>query len=171
MDWKLELVAIPVTDVDRAKAFYVDNVGFNADYDQTVSDEIRFVQLTPPGSACSIALGKGLTEAEPGSVKGLQLVVDGAGVQYGLDAARLPIWFATACDSSARSLAASWWRNVLSTGDRSTPQALTLAGDAIDPSNSVRLGLDGRPLARDRCCAFAFALAFDQHAPQDLARG
>ena len=78
MDWKLELVAIPVTDVDRAKAFYVDDVGFNADYDQTVSDEIRFVQLTPPGSSCSIALGKGLTEAEPGSVKGLQLVVDDA---------------------------------------------------------------------------------------------
>ncbi len=78
MDWKLELVAIPVTDVDRAKAFYVDNVGFNADYDHTVSDEIRFVQLTPPGSACSIALGKGLTEAEPGSVKGMQLVVDDA---------------------------------------------------------------------------------------------
>ncbi|MGO9889792.1 MAG: glyoxalase superfamily protein [Solirubrobacteraceae bacterium] len=78
MDWKLELVAIPVTDVDRAKAFYVDNVGFNADYDHTVSDEIRFVQLTPPGSACSIALGKGLTEAETGSVKGMQLVVDDA---------------------------------------------------------------------------------------------
>jgi predicted enzyme related to lactoylglutathione lyase len=78
VDWKLELVAIPVTHVDRAKAFYVDNVGFNADYDHTVSDEIRFVQLTPPGSACSIALGKGLTEAEPGSVKGMQLVVDDA---------------------------------------------------------------------------------------------
>jgi predicted enzyme related to lactoylglutathione lyase len=78
MDWKLELVAIPVTDVDRAKAFYVDKVGFNADYDQTVSEEIRFVQLTPPGSACSIALGKGLTEAEPGSVRGMQLVVDDA---------------------------------------------------------------------------------------------
>lgn len=78
MDWKLELVAIPVTDVDRAKAFYVDNVGFNADYDHTVSDEIRFIQLTPPGSACSIALGKGLTEAEPGSVRGMQLVVDDA---------------------------------------------------------------------------------------------
>jgi predicted enzyme related to lactoylglutathione lyase len=75
VDWKLELVAIPVTDVDRAKAFYVDQVGFNADYDQTVSDEIRFIQLTPPGSACSIALGKGLTDAEPGSVRGMQLVV------------------------------------------------------------------------------------------------
>jgi predicted enzyme related to lactoylglutathione lyase len=75
MDWKLELVAIPVSDVDRAKAFYAEKVGFNADHDQTVSDEIRFVQLTPPGSACSIALGKGLVDAPPGSAKGLQLVV------------------------------------------------------------------------------------------------
>lgn len=75
MDFKLELVAVPVTDVDRAKAFYVDQAGFNADHDHTVSDEIRFVQLTPPGSACSIAIGKGITEAEPGSVVGLQLVV------------------------------------------------------------------------------------------------
>jgi catechol 2,3-dioxygenase-like lactoylglutathione lyase family enzyme len=75
MDMKLELVAIPVSDVDRAKAFYVDKVGFNADHDHTVSDAIRFVQLTPPGSACSIALGKGLTQAKPGSVEGLQLVV------------------------------------------------------------------------------------------------
>jgi catechol 2,3-dioxygenase-like lactoylglutathione lyase family enzyme len=74
VDWKLELVAVPVADVDRAKAFYVQ-VGFNADHDHTVSDEIRFVQLTPPGSACSIALGKGLVDAEPGSVAGLQLVV------------------------------------------------------------------------------------------------
>jgi predicted enzyme related to lactoylglutathione lyase len=75
MDMKLELVAVPVTDVDRAKAFYTDKAGFNADHDYTVSDEIRFVQLTPPGSACSIAIGKGLTEAAPGSVVGLQLVV------------------------------------------------------------------------------------------------
>jgi predicted enzyme related to lactoylglutathione lyase len=75
MDWKLELVAIPVTDVDRAKAFYTDQVGFNADHDHAVSDEIRFVQLTPPGSACSIALGKGITDAAPGSVQGVQLVV------------------------------------------------------------------------------------------------
>jgi predicted enzyme related to lactoylglutathione lyase len=75
MDFKLELVTIPVSDVDRAKAFYVDNCGFNADHDHTVSDEIRFVQLTPPGSACSIALGKGLVDAEPGSVKGVQMVV------------------------------------------------------------------------------------------------
>ncbi|MDQ1383376.1 MAG: hypothetical protein QOG65_755 [Actinomycetota bacterium] len=75
MDWKLELVAIPVTDVDRAKTFYVDQVGFVADHDHTVSDEMRFVQLTPSGSACSIAIGRGITDAEPGSVRGMQLVV------------------------------------------------------------------------------------------------
>src|SRR5215831_296045 len=75
MDMKLELVAIPVSDVDRAKAFYTERVGFNADYDQRVSDEVRFVQLTPPGSACSIALGNGIVTGEPGSVKGLQMVV------------------------------------------------------------------------------------------------
>ena len=75
MDWKLELVVIPVSDVDRAKAFYTEKVGFNADHDHTVSEEIRFVQLTPPGSACSIAFGKGIVEGTPGSVKGLQVVV------------------------------------------------------------------------------------------------
>ncbi len=75
MDWKLELVAVPVTDVDRAKSFYADKVGFNADHDHRVSDEIRFVQLTPPGSACSIALGTGITDAKPGAARGLQLVV------------------------------------------------------------------------------------------------
>ena len=75
MDWKLELVAVPVSDVDRAKAFYTDKVGFDADHDHRVSDEVRFVQLTPPGSACSIALGLGITDAAPGSVRGLQLVV------------------------------------------------------------------------------------------------
>jgi catechol 2,3-dioxygenase-like lactoylglutathione lyase family enzyme len=75
MDWKLELVAVPVSDVDRAKAFYVDKVGFNADHDHTVSDEMRFVQLTPPGSACSIAFGKGIVDSQPGSARGLQLVV------------------------------------------------------------------------------------------------
>ena len=75
MDWKLELVAVPVTDVDRAKSFYADKVGFNADHDHRVSDEIRFVQLTPPGSACSIALGTGITDAQPGAVRGLQMVV------------------------------------------------------------------------------------------------
>jgi catechol 2,3-dioxygenase-like lactoylglutathione lyase family enzyme len=76
MDWKLELVAVPVSDVDRAKAFYVDKAGFNADHDHEVSDEIRFVQLTPPGSACSIALGRGIVDTPPGSAQGLQLVVD-----------------------------------------------------------------------------------------------
>ena len=75
MDFRLELVAVPVADVDRAKAFYTEQAGFNADHDHTVSDEIRFVQLTPPGSACSIALGKGIVDTEPGSAKGLQLVV------------------------------------------------------------------------------------------------
>jgi len=79
MDFKLELVAIPVSDVDRAKAFYTEKAGFHADHDHTVSDEIRFVQLTPPGSACSIALGRGLLDAEPGSVQGLQLVVTDIG--------------------------------------------------------------------------------------------
>ena len=78
MDIKLELVTLPVSDVDRAKAFYVEQVGFNADHDHRVTDEIRFVQLTPPGSACSIAIGTGLTDAEPGSVKGMQVVVDSA---------------------------------------------------------------------------------------------
>jgi catechol 2,3-dioxygenase-like lactoylglutathione lyase family enzyme len=75
MDYKLELVAVPVSDVDRAKAFYVDQAGFNPDHDHVVSDDVRFVQLTPPGSACSIAIGKGVVNTEPGSVQGLQLVV------------------------------------------------------------------------------------------------
>jgi catechol 2,3-dioxygenase-like lactoylglutathione lyase family enzyme len=76
MDYKLELVAVPVSDVDRAKAFYADKAGFNADHDHRVNEDLRFVQLTPPGSACSIVLGTGITEAEPGSVQGLQLVVN-----------------------------------------------------------------------------------------------
>ena len=75
MDWKLELVGIPVSDVDRAKAFYTEQAGFNADHDHKVSDEVRFVQLTPPGSACSIAIGTGMSDAAPGSVKSMQLVV------------------------------------------------------------------------------------------------
>jgi catechol 2,3-dioxygenase-like lactoylglutathione lyase family enzyme len=78
MDYRLELVAVPVSDVDRAKAFYVDQVGFNPDHDHTVNEDLRFVQLTPPGSACSITIGKGVTDAEPGSVRGLQVVVDDA---------------------------------------------------------------------------------------------
>jgi predicted enzyme related to lactoylglutathione lyase len=75
VDWRLELVQVPVSDVDRAKAFYTEKAGFNADQDHKVSDELRFVQLTPPGSDCSIALGTGLSGMEPGSVQGLQLVV------------------------------------------------------------------------------------------------
>jgi predicted enzyme related to lactoylglutathione lyase len=75
MDWKIELVNIPVSDVDRAKAFYVDQVGFNADQDHTLDDGTRFVQLTPPGSACSISIGVNLSDAPPGSVKGVQIVV------------------------------------------------------------------------------------------------
>ena len=75
MDFKLELIGVPVSDVDRAKAFYVDQAGFNLDHDHAVSDDIRFVQLTPPGSACSIAIGKGLTQLAPGALDNLQVVV------------------------------------------------------------------------------------------------
>jgi catechol 2,3-dioxygenase-like lactoylglutathione lyase family enzyme len=75
MDWKLELVAIPVSDVDRAKSFYTEKAGFNADHDYTVSEDVRFVQLTPPGSACSIVIGKGIVDTEPGSVQGMQMTV------------------------------------------------------------------------------------------------
>ncbi|GAA1060152.1 glyoxalase superfamily protein [Agromyces bracchium] len=76
MDWKIELIHVPVTDVDRAKAFYVDKLGFNADHDQRVSDDLRFVQLTPPGSACSIAFGEGLGNTlEPGSLDVIQVVI------------------------------------------------------------------------------------------------
>ena len=76
MDFKLELVAVPVSDVDRAKAFYTEQAGFNADHDHQVTDELRFVQLTPPGSACSIAIGTGTGDTRaPGSAQGLQLVV------------------------------------------------------------------------------------------------
>jgi catechol 2,3-dioxygenase-like lactoylglutathione lyase family enzyme len=78
MDWKIELVAIPVSDVDRAKAFYVDQVGFNADHDHRVHEGLRFVQLTPPGSACSVVLGLGVTDMPPGSQKGVQMVVGDA---------------------------------------------------------------------------------------------
>jgi catechol 2,3-dioxygenase-like lactoylglutathione lyase family enzyme len=75
MDWKLELVTVPVSDVDRAKAFYSEQVGFHLDHDHQVTDELRFVQLTPPGSACSISIGTGITDKTPGSVAGLQIVV------------------------------------------------------------------------------------------------
>jgi catechol 2,3-dioxygenase-like lactoylglutathione lyase family enzyme len=76
MQMKLEVVFVPVTDVDRAKAFYTEKIGFNADHDHQVNAELRFVQLTPPGSACSIAIGTGITDMEPGSIKGLMMVVE-----------------------------------------------------------------------------------------------
>jgi catechol 2,3-dioxygenase-like lactoylglutathione lyase family enzyme len=75
MDWKLELVVVPVTDVDRAKQFYAEQLGFNVDVDSSPNENFRVVQLTPPGSACSISIGKGLTEAVPGTLKGLQISV------------------------------------------------------------------------------------------------
>jgi catechol 2,3-dioxygenase-like lactoylglutathione lyase family enzyme len=81
MDWKIELVAIPVTDVDRAKDFYT-KIGFNADHDARPSADVRFVQLTPPGSGCSICIGEGITEAAPGSVEGMQIVVGSAEQAY-----------------------------------------------------------------------------------------
>jgi predicted enzyme related to lactoylglutathione lyase len=76
MDWKLELIQVPVTDIDRAKAFYTDKVGFVAEHDARVDENVRFVQLTPPGSACSISLTSGVHAMQPGSIEGLQLVVD-----------------------------------------------------------------------------------------------
>src|SRR3978361_1745911 len=95
MDWKIELGASPVTDVDRAKSFYVDQVGFNADFDEQVNENLRFVQLTPPGSACSVVLGTGITEMTPGSQKGVQIVVSDAAaareqlVRAGVDASEV----------------------------------------------------------------------------------
>jgi len=98
MDWKLELVFVPVTDVDRAKAFYADQVGFHADFDQQVNEELRFVQLTPPGSACSIAFGTGLgVGMAPGSLRNLQVVVDDVAaarkqlVERGVDASDVDV--------------------------------------------------------------------------------
>ena len=77
-EMRLELIQVPVSDIDRAKAFYVEKLGFNADNDHQVTDELRFVQLTPPGSACSIALTSGAHQMKPGSIDGLQMVVDDA---------------------------------------------------------------------------------------------
>ena len=78
MEWKIELIFIPVADVDRAKAFYVDQLGFHADHDQQVDEQLRFVQCTPPGSACSIAFGTGITQMQPGTQRGIQVVVSDA---------------------------------------------------------------------------------------------
>jgi catechol 2,3-dioxygenase-like lactoylglutathione lyase family enzyme len=82
MNWKIELIFVPVSDVDRAKEFYVDKVGFHCDFDQRVSDTLRFVQLTPPGSACSIAFGEGITPMPVGTQKGIQVVVPDADKAY-----------------------------------------------------------------------------------------
>ena len=92
MDYKLELIILPVSDVDRAKAFYADQVGFVVDHDQRVSADVRFVQLTPPGSACSIAFGDGLVDTPPGSVHGLQIVVADADAAHAeLSARGVPV--------------------------------------------------------------------------------
>lgn len=84
LSMKLEVVPIPVTDVDRAKAFYVDKIGFTADHDHRVDEKIRFVQLTPPGSACSIVLGEGVVEMAPGSQKGVMMVIENADETFAL---------------------------------------------------------------------------------------
>ena len=99
MEWRLELVQVPVSDVDRAKAFYTDQAGFNADHDHQVSDELRFVQLTPPGSPASIAIGTGITDMAPGAVQGLQMVV------ADIDAARaaMPELIATAASMTIQA--------------------------------------------------------------------
>ena len=97
MDWKIELVPIPVSDVDRAKSFYVDQVGFNADHDHQVSERLRFVQLTPPGSACSVVMGVGITEMEPGSQRGVQIVVSDVAaarqalIEHGVQASEIDV--------------------------------------------------------------------------------
>lgn len=92
MDYKIELIVLPVSDVDRAKEFYADRVGFVVDHDQRVSDQLRFVQLTPPGSACSIAFGEGLVDTPPGSVHGLQIVVADADAAHAeLSARGVPV--------------------------------------------------------------------------------
>jgi catechol 2,3-dioxygenase-like lactoylglutathione lyase family enzyme len=98
MDWKLEVVVVPVADIDRAKSFYSDKVGFHVDHDTAVSDKVRVVQLTPPGSACSIVLGKGIVEMAPGTLKGLQLVVQDIHaarahlVERGVDASEVQVY-------------------------------------------------------------------------------
>jgi catechol 2,3-dioxygenase-like lactoylglutathione lyase family enzyme len=98
MNWTLEVVVVPVADVDRAKTFYADKVGFHVDHDTTISDEMRIVQLTPPGSGCSIVVGKGVVEMAPGSVRGLQLVVSDIRaahaelVERGLDVSEVQVY-------------------------------------------------------------------------------
>ena len=104
MEWKLELVPIPVTDVDRAKAFYTEKIGFEEDLDHSAGGEFRVVQLTPPGSACSIAIGTGIVDTSPGSVQGLQLVVPD------VDAARSELLERGAEVSEVQHFDGSAWR-------------------------------------------------------------
>ena len=98
MNWTLEVVVVPVADVDRAKTFYADKVGFHVDHDTTISDEMRVVQLTPPGSGCSIVIGKGMVDMPPGSLRGLQLVVSDIRaahaelVERGLDVSEVQVY-------------------------------------------------------------------------------
>jgi catechol 2,3-dioxygenase-like lactoylglutathione lyase family enzyme len=103
VDFKLELVLIPVSDVDRAKAFYLEKTGFNLEVDTSVGEDMRVVQFTPPGSACSIALGIGITDAEPGSVRGTHLVV------YDIEAARAELVGRGVSVSDIRYLEAGEW--------------------------------------------------------------
>jgi catechol 2,3-dioxygenase-like lactoylglutathione lyase family enzyme len=138
MDWKLELVAVPVSDVDRAKAFYVDKIGFNPDHDHTISDDIRFVQLTPPGSGCSIAIGKGLTGAKPGSAEGLQLVV------ADIEAAKAEL--AAAGSTPARS------RTSPGGGSSSLPIPTATAGPCSSFRRDSRLGFVGLAVVHPARC-------------------
>src|SRR5258708_12662422 len=124
MDWKIELVAIPVTDVDRAKDFYVNQVGFNADHDYQVNDALRFVQLTPPGSACSIVMGTGITQMPPGSQKGVQVVV------ADVDAARRDL---LARGVQASDVDVQPWGSFVTFSD---PDGNTLAFQHLPPSPS-----------------------------------
>ena len=103
MDFKFELVPVPVTDVDRAKSFYTDNAGFNLDVDHRAGDDFRVVQLTPPGSACSISIGKGITDAKPGSARGMHLVV------ADIEAARAQLLDGGVDVSEIRHMGASGW--------------------------------------------------------------
>ena len=144
MDWKLELVAVPVTDVDRAKAFYVDQVGFHADHDHRVNDELRFVQLTPPGSACSIAIGTGITDHAPGSVQGLQLVV------ADIDAARAELAERGVEVSEVQDF--PWGRFVFFTDPDGNGWAVQehLAGSSHTPVRNALIPRDGRPALREK---------------------
>ena len=122
MDWQLELVVVPVTDVDRAKRFYSEQVGFVVDHDSRFGDELRIVQLTPPGSACSIAVGTGIVATPPGSVEGMQLVVPD------IEAARAElvqgVWRSA---GSSTTTAPCGWMAGVETGTRSSSSAIPTA--------------------------------------------